>query len=169
MLDLIKTYKNFPKKGIDFKDLNSIYNTKCGISELVDIAVDSIDKKVGSSNDIVIIGIESRGFILGSSIAAYEFSNFIPIRKKGKLPGKTISQEYALEYGAGTIEVQKIDLKGKIAVIVDDIYATGGTMKAAIKLVKKLGAKQIIPLVIYDIGISKRIKDLVVLIEDEKC
>ena len=172
MLDLIKTYKNFPKKGIDFKDLNPVYATKNNLSELVDIACDKMNNVINSgknyTSELIFFGIEARGFILGAALAHYEFSSFIPIRKKGKLPGKVINQKYNLEYGVDEIEVQKIDLKDKIAVIVDDVYATGGTMNAAIKLVKKLGSKQIIPLVIYDIGISKRIKDMIVLLEDEK-
>lgn len=126
----INDIADFPKKGVVFKDIFPLL--KDHLPEVViqmgkDIDWDKVD---------YIAGIESRGFILGSAMASHYQKGFIPIRKKGKLPPPVVSEEYALEYGTDTLEMQP-NLETKNIVIVDDVLATGGTLKATIKLCKK--------------------------------
>ena len=138
-MDLMKTIRNvpdFPKKGIQFKDITTLLKDpealKFACNQIADEFKDKGVKKV--------IGIESRGFIFGSVIAYILGVGFIPIRKPGKLPAETVSETYELEYGSDSIEmhVDAID-KGDKVIIVDDLLATGGTAEAAIKLVEKIG------------------------------
>lgn len=169
MKNLIRTYNDFPKKGIAFKDLNPIYAEPCYLDRMVRNTVNKIQLQV-QINDYQctrVIGIEARGFILGSALAQFLNTGFIPLRKKGKLPGKVKRQKYKLEYGTDEIEIQENNLKGRTVFIVDDVYATGGTMKAAIDLVKKMKPKRIIPIVIMDINIQKKKpKNMITLIEE---
>ena len=133
----IKTFPDWPKKGIMFRDIMSLIKDPEGLKEVIDIFYNRYkDKKIDK-----VIGIESRGFILGAPLAYLLGVGFIPIRKPGKLPGETYSEEYTLEYGTDKIEIQKDALTTEDnVIIIDDLIATGGTMTAAINLVKKIGA-----------------------------
>ncbi|HHT97166.1 MAG TPA: adenine phosphoribosyltransferase [Clostridiales bacterium] len=136
--DYIRTIPDFPEPGIMFRDVTSILQDKDGLK----LAIDEIDKKIGDIEFDSIIGPESRGFIFGVPLAYKLNKAFIPVRKKGKLPGKTVSMDYDLEYGQATIEMHKDSIKlGQKIVIVDDLIATGGTIEAIIKLVELLGGE----------------------------
>ena len=106
------------------------------------LAIDEMDECLKDVDFDVVVGPESRGFIFGVPVAYNNNKGFVPIRKKGKLPCETISEEYALEYGTATLEVHKDAIKpGQKVVIIDDLIATGGTTEAIIKLVERLGGK----------------------------
>lgn len=150
-------FKNFPKQGILFRDLNPLYKNKHMLKLLMEVMAEKV-KKLGTFDYIA--GIEARGFILGAALAREIDCGFIPVRKKGKLPGKTKILEYALEYGTDTIEIQEDKtLNNSRILIVDDVYATGGTMKAAIELIGQVSSVKPNILVALDIEISN-IKDL---------
>lgn len=120
-----------------FRDITTLLKDPQGFQECINQLVDRYkDEPID-----YFVGIESRGFILGSALACRLNKGFIPIRKKGKLPAETIAQEYALEYGTDTIEIHKDAIeKGKRVVLIDDLIATGGTAVAASDLLIKLGA-----------------------------
>lgn len=150
----IKMHTNFPRKGIKFYDINPLYADKKCFNELISMAHSRL---INLSAPIdYVVGIESRGFILGTAMAEKEFKGFIPMRKPNKLPGALHSFSYALEYGKATLNIQKhYKLKGKSILLVDDVLATGGTLNAAIRLLRNMQVKNIIVLVILDIGICK--------------
>ena len=136
--DMIRTIPDFPKKGIMFRDITTILQDKEGFAYVID----NFYERYKSKNIDVVVGIEARGFIFGSALAYKLGCGFVPVRKEGKLPHKTMKQEYALEYGTAAIEIHKDAIKkGQNALIVDDLLATGGTLLAAIKLVELLGGK----------------------------
>ncbi|MBT5022753.1 adenine phosphoribosyltransferase [Candidatus Woesearchaeota archaeon] len=134
----IRTIPNYPKEGIMFRDITTLLQDAQGMRQVIDELVQRyIDTKID-----VICGIEARGFVMGGALAHQMNKGFVPIRKKGKLPAETVSQEYALEYGTDTIEMHKDSIKpGDNVLIVDDLLATGGTAGAAAKLVEQLGGK----------------------------
>ncbi|HIP92866.1 MAG TPA: adenine phosphoribosyltransferase [Desulfurobacteriaceae bacterium] len=136
--NLIRDIPDFPKPGIIFKDITPILKTPWAFQKVIDYLA---NRYVGKKIDLV-VGIESRGFILGSALAYKLGAGFVPVRKKGKLPYKTISVTYELEYGTDSIEMH-IDAikKSDKVILVDDVLATGGTMNAAISLVEKLGGE----------------------------
>ncbi len=135
--DYVRSIPDFPEKGIIFRDITTVISDKDGLQ----LAIDEMASLANTDFDHV-VGLEARGFIFGMPLAYKLNKGFIPVRKKGKLPCETVSQEYELEYGTATIEIHKDALKpGDKVVIVDDLLATGGTLEAAIKLVEKLGAK----------------------------
>ena len=134
--DRIRDVPDFPKKGIMFKDitpvLSDIHTLRASVKEMV-------APFVNSGIDIV-VGIESRGFIFGAPIADMLNCSFVPVRKPGKLPWKTESVSYELEYGTDALEIHKDAIaEGQSVLIVDDLLATGGTAEATCKLVSKLG------------------------------
>lgn len=132
----IRDVPDFPKKGILFKDITPLLQSPEGLKEAIDGLVTLVDP---DSYDIV-CGIESRGFIFGTALAYALGKGFIPIRKPGKLPWRTASESYELEYGSDTIEVHTDAVDGAPRVLmVDDLLATGGTMEAALKLMRKIG------------------------------
>ncbi|MBR1390520.1 MAG: adenine phosphoribosyltransferase [Lachnospiraceae bacterium] len=136
--DYIRSIPNFPKKGIIFRDITTVLQDPDGLKLAIDQMIQLLD---GVELD-VIAGAESRGFLFGVPIAYALGKAFVPIRKKGKLPCETISQTYDLEYGSATIEIHKDAIRpGQKVVLVDDLIATGGTMKAAAQLVEQLGAQ----------------------------
>lgn len=152
-----KKYPDFPKKGVNFKDINPIFAD----SKLFDILVNMMVKSTRNT-PTKIVGLESRGFILGTALARKLGVGFVPIRKKGKLPGETYSVDYEKEYGVDTFEIQKHSLdKDDNVLIIDDLLATGGSMIAGIKLVRMMGAKLQSCMVIekvdalYDIAIEQ--------------
>lgn len=136
----IRNIPDFPKPGIHFKDVTSAYQD----AEIFNIISDKIFEFYKDAEITKVIGIESRGFILGSILANKLKAGFIPIRKPGKLPSDVFSQSYELEYGFDTLEIHQDALHSNdIVLIHDDLLATGGTIAAAIELVKKFGVKKI--------------------------
>lgn len=134
--DYIRSIPDFPEKGIIFRDVTSILQDADGLQ----LAIDELEKKLEGLEFDVIAGAESRGFIFGMPLAYHFHKPFIPIRKAGKLPCETVSKTYELEYGSATIEMHKDAIsKGEKVVLIDDLIATGGTMKAAAELVEELG------------------------------
>jgi adenine phosphoribosyltransferase len=136
--DAIRTIPDHPRPGIMFRDITTLLGNARAFRTVVDQLVQPyagirIDK---------VAGIEARGFILGGAVAHQLSVGFVPVRKKGKLPWKTIAQDYALEYGTDTTEVHADAFAaGEQVLLVDDLIATGGTALAAVKLIEKLGAK----------------------------
>ncbi|MBU1617373.1 MAG: adenine phosphoribosyltransferase [Candidatus Margulisbacteria bacterium] len=134
----IRTVPHWPKKGIMFRDITTLLKDPVGLKLCLD---DFVARYQNKEIDIV-VGIDSRGFILGGALAYLLGKGFVPVRKKGKLPAETEREEYALEYGTDTIEIHKDAIeKGQKVLIIDDLIATGGTAMAAGKLVKKLGGE----------------------------
>lgn len=132
---MIRDVPDFPKKGIMFRDITTAVKDAQTMHKIVD----SMAKEYENEKIDYVAGIESRGFIFGMPIAYKLGCGFIPIRKPGKLPAQTISQEYTLEYGTDKIEMHKDALKkGDRVLIVDDLLATGGTAAAAVKLVQSV-------------------------------
>ncbi len=145
---LIRTIPDFPKPGIMFRDICSLLEDPEGFKLMVDI----FKERYQSYQFDTIMGIEARGFIVGAAVAYALGKGFIPIRKKGKLPGETISQEYKLEYGTDTIEIQKDALKeGTKVLLFDDLLATGGTVLGAIDLIKQTGSEVVETAFIVDL------------------
>ena len=134
--DYIRTVPDFPKKGIMFRDITAVLQDKEGLK----LAIDSMEKLIKDMGATVIAGAEARGFLLGMPVAYNLSLPFVPVRKKGKLPCETVTASYDLEYGSAEIEIDKTAIKkGDRVVLVDDLIATGGTMKAAISLIELLG------------------------------
>ncbi len=133
---IIRVIPDWPKKGVMFQDVTTILQNPEAFKYCVDKLSDYC-KKQGATT---VVAIESRGFIFGAAIAYKLGIKFAPIRKPGKLPWKTIAEEYALEYGTDKIEIH-VDAvkKGEKVLVIDDLLATGGTAEAAAKLVEKLG------------------------------
>lgn len=133
----IRTIPDWPKAGIMFRDVTSLLRDAQGYQAMLD----ALEARYKNSGIEAIAGIEARGFIIGAALADRLKIGFIPIRKKGKLPGKTISQDYALEYGTDTIEVHVDDVqKGLNTLLVDDLLATGGTALGAAALLAQCRA-----------------------------
>ena len=136
--EYVRSIPDFPDKGIIFRDVTSVIQDADGLH----LAIDGIQNILDGVDFDVVVGPESRGFIFGVPVAYNMHKAFVPVRKKGKLPCETVSQEYALEYGTATIEMHKDSIRpGQKVVIVDDLIATGGTTEAIIKLVEQLGGK----------------------------
>ncbi len=130
---------DFPKEGIDFIDITTVLQDAEAYRECIDQLAEKI-RKVGDFD--LIVGTESRGFIIGAPLAYALGKGFVPIRKKGKLPYKTIQIEYELEYGTDILEIHQDAVRpGQRVVVVDDLLATGGTSLSNIKLVEKLGGE----------------------------
>lgn len=147
--DYVISIPDFPEPGIIFRDITSIIGNADGLK----LAVDELQAAVKDLDFDVIAGLEARGFIFGMPLAYNLHKPFIPIRKKGKLPRETVSETYDLEYGTATIEVHKDDiLPGQKVLLVDDLLATGGTIKAGTKLVERLGAEVAGVLVILELA-----------------
>ncbi len=136
--DYILSIPDFPEKGIIFRDITTVIQDADGLR----LAIDTMSGFLDGQDFDVVVGPEARGFIFGMPIAYKLGKGFVVIRKKGKLPRKTVSQEYVLEYGAAEIEMHVDAIKpGQKVVLVDDLLATGGTMEANIRLVEKLGGQ----------------------------
>jgi adenine phosphoribosyltransferase len=135
---LIRDVPDFPKKGIIFKDITPLLADPAGLRETIDRLVAPFAKRGVQ----VICGAESRGFIFGTAAALKLGVGFVPIRKPGKLPCKTLSAEYALEYGTDKLEMHADAIRpGQRVLMIDDLLATGGTMAACCKMVETLGGK----------------------------
>ena len=135
---LVRTIPDYPKTGILFRDITTLIEHPEGFKE----SIERIAAQYRGRGITHVAGIEARGFIFGAGIAIALGVGFIPVRKKGKLPGETIGQNYALEYGVDTIEIHADVLDGDDKVLlVDDLIATGGTAIAAVGLLRRTGAK----------------------------
>jgi adenine phosphoribosyltransferase len=158
--ELIRTIPDYPKPGIMFRDITTLLADPKGLKK----AIKGMTKPFEDKKIDAVAGIEARGFILGGAIADRLEVGFIPIRKKGKLPWKTIGQEYTLEYGVDVIEIHEDAIKeGSRVLIVDDLIATGGTAEAAVKLVQRTGGKVVGATFIVDLpdlGGMKRLDEL---------
>ncbi|MXU66859.1 adenine phosphoribosyltransferase [Oceanomicrobium pacificus] len=138
--DYIRTIPDFPKPGIQFRDVTTLFGNPRGFR----MAVDQLLHPYAGQRIDAVVGLEARGFILGGAIAHQLTVGFVPVRKKGKLPGKTLQQDYTLEYGAEVVEIHEDALQaGQKVLLVDDLLATGGTAEAGIKLIERLGAEVI--------------------------
>ncbi|GAA6176675.1 adenine phosphoribosyltransferase [Sulfitobacter pacificus] len=136
--DYIRTIVDFPHEGIMFRDVTTLFADPRGFRMAIDLM---LHPYAGIEIDKV-VGLEARGFILGGAIAHQLSVGFVPIRKKGKLPGAVISESYTLEYGEAIVEIHDDAIQeGEKILVVDDLLATGGTAEAGIKLVERLGGK----------------------------
>ena len=136
--DYIRTIADFPHEGIMFRDVTTLFADARGFR----MAIDQLLNPYAGMRIDKVVGLEARGFILGGAIAHQLSVGFVPIRKKGKLPGAVISQAYTLEYGEAVMEVHDDALQpGEKVLIVDDLLATGGTCEAGIRLCERLGAE----------------------------
>jgi adenine phosphoribosyltransferase len=147
--NFIRDVPDFPKEGILFKDITPLLQSPEGLQ----LAIDGLVAAVDPSTYDTVCGIESRGFIFGTALAHKLGKGFVPIRKPGKLPWKTESESYQLEYGSDTIEIH-VDAadKGRRFLMVDDLLATGGTMGAALTLVRRIGADPIACAFVIELG-----------------
>jgi len=137
---LVRTIPDYPKPGIMFRDVTTLLADAQGFKATIAQLAEPFRTRPVDA----VAGIEARGFILGGAVADRLGCGFIPIRKKGKLPWKTIGQDYTLEYGVDTIEIHADAIKtGEWILIVDDLIATGGTAEAAAKLVRRTGGEVI--------------------------
>lgn len=168
---LIRTIPDYPKPGIQFRDVTTLIADPVGLRASVDLLL----RPFITTRLDFIAGIEARGFILGGAVAHELGRGFVPIRKKGKLPGKTIGRDYALEYGTDRVEIHEDAIgKGDRVLIIDDLIATGGTAEAAIELVRHSGGEVVAAAFVVDLpdlGGAERLRrlgvDVHVLVEFE--
>lgn len=158
--DYVRTIVDFPHDGIMFRDVTTLFADPRGFRMCVDqllhgFAGEEIDK---------VVGLEARGFILGGAVAHQLSTGFVPVRKKGKLPGTTISEDYQLEYGEAVVEIHDDAIvPGEKVLLVDDLLATGGTAEAGIKLIERLGGEIVgcaFVIDLPDLGGRKRLEAL---------
>ena len=145
---VIRTIPDYPKKGIMFRDITTLLGNARAFRRAVD---EMVQPYAGVRIDKV-AGIEARGFILGGAVAHQLSIPFVPVRKKGKLPWKTIGEDYELEYGTDRVEIHEDAVsKGEHVLVVDDLIATGGTALASIKLIERAGAEVVGVSVVIDL------------------
>jgi adenine phosphoribosyltransferase len=145
---LVRTIPDFPKAGIQFRDVTTLLADGAGLAELVD-RMAAIARPLDPD---LIVGIEARGFILGAALALALGKGFVPVRKAGKLPGKTVGIDYALEYGTDRLELHDGQVpQGARVLLVDDLIATGGTALAAAQLLREQGASVLLALFAIDL------------------
>jgi adenine phosphoribosyltransferase len=158
--DYIRTIPDFPHEGILFRDVTTLFLDPRGFRLAIDQLLAPF---VGQEIDLV-TGLEARGFILGGAVAHQLSKGFMPVRKKGKLPGATIEQDYELEYGSATVEIHDDAIQpGQKLLLVDDLLATGGTAEAGIKLIERLGGEVIgcaFVVDLPDLGGRKKLEDM---------
>ncbi|MDD5175580.1 MAG: adenine phosphoribosyltransferase [Sterolibacterium sp.] len=156
----IRTVPHYPKQGVMFRDITTLLKDPVGFRVTIN---ELVNRYTGMKIDTV-VGIEARGFIIGAALAYQLGVGFVPIRKKGKLPAETISQEYDLEYGTDRIEIHVDAIrKGEKVLLVDDLIATGGTAEAAVKLIESMGGKIVecaFVIDLPDLGGRKRLEKL---------
>ena len=144
----IRDVPDFPKPGIVFKDITPLLSSTEGLRS----TIEALKELVSPDEYDLVCGVESRGFIFGTALALSVGKGFVPIRKPGKLPWKTESESYELEYGTDTLEIHTDAAEqGRRMLMVDDLLATGGTMEAAIKLVRKIGAEPVASLFVIEL------------------
>ena len=138
--DYIRTIVDFPHEGIMFRDVTTLFADPRGFR----MAVDQLLHPYAGVRFDKVVGLEARGFILGGAVAHQLSAGFVPIRKKGKLPGAVISEDYQLEYGEAVVEIHDDAIHpGEKVLLVDDLLATGGTAEAGLKLIERLGGEVI--------------------------
>ena len=156
----IRTIPNYPKPGIMFRDITTLLKDAYGFRKVVD---ELVQPYAGRRIDKV-AGIEARGFIIGGAVAHQLSRGFIPVRKKGKLPWKTVGQDYELEYGTDRVEIHTDAVeKGEHVLLVDDLIATGGTAAATIQLIREAGGEVMgcsFVVDLPDLGGRRRIEEL---------
>ncbi len=134
----IRSIKNWPKKGVIFRDITPVLQDK----KLFKTLINELAKPYLKSKIDIVVGIDARGFLLASGVAYKLGTGLALVRKKGKLPYKTVSKKYVLEYASNTLEMHKDAIKkGQKVLLIDDVLATGGTMEATVALVEKLGGR----------------------------
>jgi adenine phosphoribosyltransferase len=134
----IRDVKDFPTEGVLFKDITTLLKDGPAFR----FVIDALSKRFVTSGVDVVVGIESRGFIFAGALAHQLNSGFVPVRKLGKLPAKTVQVEYELEYGRSALAIHEDAVqRGQRVLLVDDVLATGGTMAATIRLVEQLGGR----------------------------
>lgn len=157
--DLIRDVPDFPQQGVVFKDITPLLADPVAFSTVVDIIV----VHFGRGNVDRVVGIEARGFILAAPVAYHFGAGFVPVRKAEKLPWRTESEQYELEYGTEILEIHKDALQpGERVLVVDDVLATGGTARATAGLVERLGAKVVGIACLIELGFlegRKKIED----------
>ena len=157
---LIRSVPHYPKQGIMFRDITTLLKDPVGFR----VAIDEFVNRYNGMKIDKVVGIESRGFILGAPLAYLLGVGFVPIRKTGKLPAETIGHDYELEYGTDRVEIHVDALnKAEKVLLVDDLIATGGTAEAAVKLIEKMGAEIVeccFVIDLPDLGGRKRLEQL---------
>ena len=147
--DLIRDVPDFPKVGISYKDITTLLKDPTGLKE----AIGAMLRPFAGVAVELVVGIESRGFVLATPMAIELGCGFIPVRKPGKLPAETLSQEYDLEYGSDAVEIHADAIEpGQKILVVDDVLATGGTLAATCRLVEKLGGEIVGISVLAELG-----------------
>lgn len=159
ILSKIRTIPDFPKPGIQYRDITTLWNDAEGFR----LSIDAFSEKYGQVGFDSVVGIESRGFIIGAALADRLGKGFIPVRKQGKLPHEVERYEYQLEYGTDCVEIHKdAVVRGQRVLLMDDLMATGGTMNAAAELLGKIGAVVVSCGVIVDLpdlGGSRKLRE----------
>jgi len=136
LADKIRTIPDFPKEGIQFKDITTLLKE----GDAFKGAIDKLAERYRGEDIELVVGIEARGFLIGAPLAVELEKGFVPVRKEGKLPAETLRQEYELEYGTSTLEIHKDAIEeGQKVLVVDDLLATGGTVEASVELVEGVG------------------------------
>ncbi|QVL44972.1 MAG: adenine phosphoribosyltransferase [Methylophilaceae bacterium] len=157
---LIRTIPNYPKLGIQFRDITTLLADQKGFQQVInDFYIRYKDQQIDK-----IVGIEARGFIIGAALAYKLGVGFVPVRKAGKLPAETMGHDYVLEYGADRVEIHADAIaQGERILLVDDLIATGGTAEAAAMLIQKLGGEVVecaFVIDLPDLGGVKRLQEL---------
>jgi adenine phosphoribosyltransferase len=135
---LIRTIPHYPKQGVQFRDITTLLKDPLGLK----VTIDEFHKRYADQRIDKVVGIESRGFLVGAPLAYKLGVGFVPIRKGGKLPAETMGHDYELEYGSDRVEIHKDAIeKGERILLVDDLVATGGTALASAALIEKLGGE----------------------------
>ena len=157
---LIRTIPDHPKPGVQFRDITTLLHDPEGLR----LAVDGIADRHGDGGIDLVAGIEARGFIFGTAVAYKMGLGFVPIRKPGKLPGKTIGRDFDLEYGSDRVEMHVEAVEpGQRVLLVDDLIATGGTAEAAVQLLREAGAEVVecaFVIALPDLGGIRRLEKL---------
>ena len=158
--DAIRTIPDYPKPGVQFRDITTLL----GDAHAFRRAVDELVQPWASTKIDKVAGIEARGFILGGAVAYQLSAGFVPIRKKGKLPHQTVRVAYSLEYGLDEIEMHSDAVQaGERVILIDDLVATGGTAEAAVKLLRSIGVEVLAACFIIDLpalGGAQRLRDM---------
>lgn len=136
--DYVRSIPDFPEEGIIFRDITTVLQNPDGLQ----LAINGMLAELENVDFDVVVGTESRGFVFGTPVAYASGKGFVMVRKKGKLPCETISEEYDLEYGTSAVEMHKDSIQpGQKVVLIDDLIATGGTMEASIRMIERLGGE----------------------------